>query len=65
MEPKERVRNNDLVWQPIFARSSISKTRNRTTIPALLLNQNEQIQTKSERQIGILFRAYPLGMEIK
>ncbi len=27
--------------------------------PALLFNQNEQRQTKSERQIGILFRAHP------
>jgi len=43
--------------QPVFARSSITKTRNRITIPAILLNQNEQIQTKSERHIRKLFRA--------
>ncbi len=29
------------------------------TIPALLFNQNEQIQTKYERQIGMLLRARP------
>jgi len=43
-----------------LARSSITKTRNRTTIPAFLLNQNEPIQTKSERQTEKLSRAHSL-----
>ena len=46
--------------QPVFARSSISKPQNRTTIPTILLNQNEQIRTKSERHTRNLFRARPL-----
>jgi len=53
--------------QPVFARSSITKTQNRATIPALLFTQNEQIQTKSERQTGKLSRAhslFPLAQQI-
>ena len=46
--------------QPVFARSSITKARNRTTIPALLFNQNERRRTKSGRQTGKLFRARSL-----
>ena len=45
--------------QPVFARSSITKPQNRTTIPTILLNQNEQIRTKSERHIRNLFHARP------
>jgi len=52
--------------QPVFARSSITKARNRTTtcapesIPALLFSQNERTRTKSGRQTGKLFRARSL-----
>jgi len=45
--------------QPVFARSSITKARNRTTIPALLLNQNEQIRTKSKRHLYKLLCSIP------
>jgi len=51
--------------QPVFARSSITKTRNRSTIPALLLNQNERRRTKSERQIGKLLRTHSLGHTVR
>ena len=46
--------------QAIFARSSITKARNRMTIPVLLLNQNEQIRTKSERHLYQLFNFHSL-----
>ncbi len=42
----------------VGARSSLTKARNRATIPAFLLSQNEQIQTQSERQTGKLSRAH-------
>ncbi len=45
--------------QPVFARSSITKARNRTTIPALLFNQNERIRTKSERHLYKLLCSIP------
>jgi len=47
---------------PVLARSSIKKARKRTTIPALLFNQNEPIQTQSERQTGKLSRAHSLSI---
>ncbi len=40
----------------LVAPPSLTKARNRATIPALLLRQNEQIQTKFERQTGKLSR---------
>jgi len=43
--------------QPVLARSSLTKARNRTTIPALLFIQNVPIQTKYERQMSKLFHA--------
>ena len=43
--------------QPVLARSSITKARNRTTIPALLFIQNVPIQTNYERQMPKLFHA--------
>ncbi len=46
--------------QPVLSRSSITKARNRTTIPALLLIQNMPIQTKYERQMSKLFHTRSL-----
>ena len=40
---------------PASMQSSITKARNRTTIPALLFIQNVPIQTKYERQMSKLF----------
>jgi len=48
---KEWVNNNLNISHPIFERFSIVTAQNRTTIPALLLNQIVQIQTKSERDM--------------
>ena len=48
--------------QRVLARSSITKARNRTTIPALLFIQNVPIQTKYERQMPKLFHARSLGV---
>jgi len=58
---KERARNNlpfsHLCFSPSLPVIQSQKLENRTTIPPLLLNQNEQIQTKSERQNSKLFHA--------
>ena len=48
--------------QPVLTRSSLTKARNRTTIPALLFIQNVPIRTKYERQMSKLFYARSLGM---
>ena len=41
--------------QPVLARSSFTKARNKTTIPALLFIQNVPRLTKYERQMSKLF----------
>ena len=46
--------------QPVSECSSIIKARNRTTIPALLFNQNIQIRTQSKCNLSKLFHARPL-----
>jgi len=43
----------------VGARSSITKAQNRTTIPALFLNQNERIHTKSGRHLYELLCSIP------
>jgi len=53
---KERVRINFPVLRPGFARFSVTKVRNRTTVPALLFNQNERIRTQPGRWTGKLLR---------
>ncbi len=47
--PSAYACNNFRFCIPVLARFSITKARNKTTIPALLFNQNERIRTKPGR----------------